>query len=137
MFKRSLPLFAACLVLFSTALAAEELSPESIAGATTVDATKAKQLFDSGAAFIDVRKDSDWEAGRIPDAIHLELKSGLTEEALLEEVGKDEAVVFYCNGHKCMRSSKAATKALGWGFNKVYYFRDGFPSWKAAGNPIE
>jgi rhodanese-related sulfurtransferase len=36
-----------------------------------------------------------------------------------------------------MRSSDATKLAVGWGFSKVYYYRDGFPAWKAAGNPVE
>ena len=51
--------------------------------------------------------------------------------------GKDEAVVMYCNGHNCMRSSKASAMAVGWGYSKIYYFRDGFPAWKDAGYPVE
>lgn len=112
-------------------------SPLSIPGATTVDVTQAKQLFDNGVLFVDVRKDKDWNAGRIPDAVHLDVKKVLSEETLLAEVKKDEPVVFYCNGHSCMRSSKAAAKAVEWGWKKVYYFRDGFPAWKGAGLPTE
>ena len=112
-------------------------SPESISGATTVDANAAKQLFDNGAAFVDVRKDSDWQAGRIPDAIHIELKKVLNEQSLGAEVKTGDEVVFYCNGVSCLRSSKASAKAVSWGYSKVYYFRDGFPAWKAAGYPVE
>ena len=61
----------------------------------------------------------------------------MNENALAAEVKKDEPVVFYCNGHSCMRSSKASAMAVGWGWKKVYYYRDGFPAWKAAGNPVE
>ena len=114
-----------------------DLSPEMVDGATTVDTEKAKALFDGGAFFVDTRKNSDWDAGRIPDAIHLELKSNFTEESLSGEVSKEESLVCYCNGHKCMRSSKCSAKAVEWGFSKVYYYRDGFPAWKAAGHPVE
>ena len=113
------------------------LSPEIIDGATTVDTTKAKTLFDGGALFLDTRKNSDWDAGRIPDAVHLELKSNFTAESLAGEASKEEALVCYCNGHKCMRSSKCSAKAVEWGYSKVYYYRDGFPAWKAAGHPVE
>lgn len=116
---------------------AEELSPASIAGTTLVDASQAKALFDSGAAFIDVRKDSDYEAGRVPGAIHLELKSIYSPETLADEVEKDEDIVIYCNGHKCLRSAIASEKAVKWGFKNVYYFRDGLPGWKAAGYSVE
>ncbi len=121
----------------STAIAADKVSPETVEGAVTIDAVKAKSLFDEGVLFVDTRKDKDWGAGRIPDALHLELKTKYTEAALLEEASKDEPVVFYCNGHSCMRSSKSSAKAVSWGFKKVYYFRDGFPAWKSAGYPVE
>jgi len=119
------------------AIAGAELSPTAIAGATLVDASQAKSLFDDGAAFIDVRKPSDWDAGRVPGAIHLELKKVYTEESLMDEVDKDEKIVIYCNGHKCLRSAKATVKAVEWGFSEVYYFRDGLPGWKAAGYSVE
>ena len=122
-------------LLAGTALAKE--SPLTVEGATTVDTAKARALFDQEVAFVDARKDSDWEAGRIPGAIHLDVKKALDERSLEDEVKKDEPVVFYCNGHNCLRSSHASAKAVAWGWKKVYYYRDGFPAWKAAGNPVE
>lgn len=116
---------------------AAEVSPESVDGATSVDAGAAKSLFDQGILFVDVRKDSDWDAGRIPGAEHLELKKVFAESSLGELVGKEEAVVIYCNGPKCLRSSEASARAVSWGFRKVYYFRGGYPEWVAAGYPIE
>ncbi|HEC14933.1 MAG TPA: rhodanese-like domain-containing protein [Rhodospirillales bacterium] len=116
---------------------AKKLSPETIPGATTVDTAKAKALFDKGVTFIDVRKDSDWDAGRVPGAKHIELKKKLNEASLSAVVKKDQEVVIYCNGPSCSRSSKASKKAVGWGFTKVYYYRDGFPGWKTAGYPVE
>lgn len=124
------------IALTSTA-AAEKISPVSVDGATTVDAKSAKALFDKGVLFVDVRKDKDWEAGRIPDAVHLDVKSAFSEETLAKEVGKGDPVVIYCNGPSCMRSSKASSLAVSWGFSKVYYFRGGFPEWKKAGYPVE
>lgn len=135
LFRTSVLAFA--FLFTTTALAGDKVSPTDIVGATTINANTAKELFDNEAAFIDVRKNSDWEAGRIPSAIHLELKGNFTEATLADEIDKNENVVFYCNGEKCMRSSKAAKKAVDWGYTQVYYYRDGFPSWKAAGYPVE
>jgi rhodanese-related sulfurtransferase len=118
-------------------LQAAQVSPAEISGATTVDAVQAKALFEKGVVIVDVRKDSDWDAGRIPGAEHIELKQVFNEATLSEVVGKDQEVVFYCNGPKCMRSSKASEQAVAWNFEKVYYFRDGFPAWQAAGYPVE
>ncbi|HAT85443.1 MAG TPA: rhodanese [Rhizobiales bacterium] len=123
--------------LFMVLPASAELSPETISGATTVDATKAKSLFEQGVKFLDVRSNADFEAGRVPSAIHIELKKKLNEESMEARVSKDEPVVIYCNGWSCLRASKATSKAIKWGYSKVYYFRDGFPSWQTANFPIE
>ena len=128
---------AILLAGLGTVAIAAEMSPTSITGSTLVNSAEAKALFDSGAAFIDVRKDSDYEAGRVPGAIHLELKSIYSPETLADEVDKDEEIVIYCNGHKCLRSGIAVEKAVKWGFSKVYYYRDGLPGWKAAGYAVE
>jgi rhodanese-related sulfurtransferase len=121
----------------SVVVSAGEVSPTAVDGAVSVDAAKAKALFDSGVVFIDVRSDKDWAAGRIPDAVHIELKKKFNEEAMAAEVKKGDQVVIYCNGESCMRSSKASAQAVSWGFTGVHYFRDGFPAWKAAGYPVE
>lgn len=132
---------AVCSIALMTGLAhASELvksTPESVPGATTVDAFAAKDLFDNEAAFIDLRKENVWNAGRIPGAIWLDFKNDYTESALAAEVSKDEDVVFYCSGVRCPRSSKAAAAALDWGYQNVYYFRGGYPEWKSAGLPVE
>ena len=122
---------------FIASVQAGKVSPMTVAGAKTVTAAEAKALFDKGSIFLDVRSDKDWGAGRIPDAIHIELKKKFNEASMGKEIKKNDAVVIYCNGESCMRSSKASAKAVGWGYSKVYYFRDGFPAWKAAGYPVE
>ena len=126
------------LSITSTLIKAEgKVSPEAVAGAITVDATEAKKLFDAEVMFIDVRKDKDWMAGRIPGAEHIELKKVYSEKTLSEYVKKDQDFVIYCNGEKCMRSSVASAKAVEWGFKKVHYFRAGLPAWKKANYPVE
>ena len=109
---------------------AAKVSPTEISGAVTVDA-------DRGVIFVDVRKNSDWDAGRIPGAKHIELKKKYNEASLGKVIAKGKEVVIYCNGAGCMRSSKASIKAVSWGFTKVYYFRGGLPAWQIAGFPVE
>lgn len=135
--KRVQYLFSVLILTLMCTTVYADVSPETVAGATSVDAAQAKQLFDDGALFLDVRSDKDWNAGRIPDAIHIELKQNLNADSMGAAVKKDEPVVIYCNGPKCMRSSVASEKAVGWGYTKVYYFREGYPAWKAAGYPVE
>ncbi len=123
--------------LFALSLQAAEVSPMTIEGAKTVTTDEAKSLFDNGALFVDVRRNSDWENGRIPDAVHLELKSNFTEASLSAEAKVVDNIVIYCNGENCLRSSKASKQAVGWGYSNVYYYRDGFPAWKASNLPVE
>lgn len=52
-------------------------------------------------------------------------------------LGKDKATVFYCNGPRCWKLYKSVVTAVKQGFKKVYWYRDGFPEWKAKGQPIE
>lgn len=47
-------------------------------------------MFDEGVVFIDVRKASDYEAGRVPGAVNLDLKSEFSEDSLSTEIGNDE-----------------------------------------------
>ena len=131
---------ALALLPSSAALAQSELvenSVESVPGATTVDSAAAKKLFDQGAVFVDLRKANAWDAGRVAGAAHLDMQDGFTQEALEKAVKKTDPVVFYCSGITCPRSAKACEKALSWGYNKVYYFREGFPGWQKAGYPVE
>ena len=112
------------------------VSPEKVEGATTIDAVRAKTLYDRDVPFIDVRDDVDWNAGHIPNAIHLEVYNVFSETRLSSIVGKNEEVVIHCFGTVCARSTAASKSAVSWGFTKVYYFREGFPAWKAAGYPV-
>lgn len=140
---RRLALSTTVLVLASlafapaSALAEKKNSPTKIRGAVTIDAKKAKELFDKGVVFVDVRKDKDYAAGRVPDAIHIELHKVFSKETLAKAAKPDQPLVIYCNGHHCMRSSHATKQAVAWGYKKVYYFRDGFPAWKSSGYPVE
>ena len=130
-------LFVVMFSFTSYVNASDEVSPQDVKGAKTVSASQAKELFDKGALFIDVRSNNDWASGRIPDAVHLELKKVFNEQAMSSEGAKDEDIVIYCNGESCLRSAKASALAVSWGFNKVHYFRDGLPGWKKAGYPVE
>jgi rhodanese-related sulfurtransferase len=133
----ALLLLVSLFLVQTDVMAKKKVSPEKVAGATTISTAEAKELFDRGITFIDVRSNRDWEAGRIPGSIHIELKKVYSLETLSEVVSRDEPVVIYCNSIGCMRSSKASAKAVDWGYTKVYYYRMGYPDWKSAGLAIE
>ncbi len=125
------PMIAALLAVS----AAQAASPTEVEGATTIDATTAKALFDRGVPFVDVRGGSYYRDGHIPRAVHL--TTAFDESELLEVANKDQEVVIFRDGPTCNRSSSACKRAVSWGWKKVYYFRDGYPGWKAAGYPSE
>ena len=130
--------FVLFMSLFTLNCQAEKkVSVMSVDGATTVTTEEAKKHFDNGVLFIDVRSDKAWNAGRISDAVLLDIKSKFTEANMLAEIKKSDPVVIYCNGETCLRSSKGAKKAVAWGFTQVYYYRDGYGAWKKSGFPIE
>jgi rhodanese-related sulfurtransferase len=83
MFRCCIFLWIVLMIITPHARAAPEyVSPETVPGASTINTAQAKTLFDRGAIFIDVRSDADWEAGRIPGAVYLELDKVFTEASL-------------------------------------------------------
>ena len=126
-------------LLSSPLLAADSSwrSPETVAGATTIDAATAKRLYDEGAVFIDVRNPRLYAKKHIPRAHHLDLKNGFDEQAVNAIADVQTPIVIYCSGVKCGRSYRAAARAVDWGYTRVQYFRGGIVAWKDAGYPLE
>ena len=131
--------FVVPFVLLLVFSAARADSPTEVAGATTVDVATAKTLFDRGITFVDVRGRSPYLSGHIPGAVNFtdELIPSSAETAFSKIVNKDQEVVIYCGGPTCNLSADACAAAVEWGYEKVYYFRDGYPGWEAAGYAVE
>ncbi len=112
-------------------------SPEQVAGAINTSVEQARELYDQGAVFVDVRNPRLYARKHIPGAFHLDLKYNFDEEKLAAIAKKDQPIVIYCSGVKCGRSYRASEKAVSWGYTKVHYFRGGIVDWKKAGYPVE
>ena len=112
-------------------------APPEVEGAESIVAAKAKALLDRGVAFVDVRRDPDWNAERIPGAVQLHLYADFSESNLVKLAGKDDEVVVFAYGLNSGHSTTAVMRAGSWGYKKVYFFREGFPAWKAAGLAVE
>jgi adenylate cyclase len=109
-----------------------------VLGANEINLSAAKTLHDRGSAtFIDVRGPGDFESGHIPGANNLSVATRLSRETLATVAGKDDEVVFSCQGKHCTLSAYASAKALLWGYSRVYRFAGGFPAWQDAGYPTE
>ncbi len=80
----------------------------------------------AGASLVDVRRDDEWEAGHMPDAIHIPLPE-LQERAA--ETG-DGPVVFYCRSGDRSRMAAEAFRASG---RDAASLAGGIEAWIAAG----
>ncbi len=131
-------LFVASLSLLLPSLAsASEEAPLDVEGSVRIDLDRAMSLWEDEVVFLDVRPVSNYDAGRILGAVNLHVDTVLSEDSIGDVVAKDAPVVVYCNGVKCGLSAKAIPMLVAWGYNDIYYLRDGFPGWEQAGFPIE
>lgn len=112
-------------------------SPESIVGATTVDVSDARQLFDKGAVFIDVRDALSYNLGHIPGAVHLDFNDDVFAVLYVSEsLDRRTPVVFYCDSALASAGAMASFFAANWGYENVFFFRDGYYAWMASDFPI-
>lgn len=127
-------------------------TPDSLAGATLVDAAKAKSIQEGGGKIIDTRVAAEYAEAHIKGAISIPYKEKSAKAAdfdakqddvpgflgkLEGATKKDDKLIFQCNGQECWKSYKSSKAALAAGYKHVYWFRGGLPEWKAKGLPIE
>ena len=95
-----------------------------------------KARIDAGDEFvlIDVREESEWEAARIPNAVHL--GKGVIERDIETRIPNlNAALALYCGGG--FRSAMAADNIQKMGYTNVISMDGGFTGWKEAGLAIE
>lgn len=130
----------------SLSLAAE--TPTSLKGTEVVSAAKAKSLMDGGAKMIDTRVANEYAEAHIKGAINVPYKEKSAKAADFDAsqdsfdvsklpADKNATIITQCNGAECWKSYKGAVAAMKAGYKKVYWFRGGFPEWKASGLPVE
>ena len=128
------------LSLSSFDLAAEQkpYAPESIQDVSVVSAEEVIDLILSNPDLIviDSRKKTEYLKGHIEGAINL-LNTTLKHEDL-ERISPDKsnAILFYCNGTRCLRSSNSINKAKNWGYTKLIWFRGGWKEWMEKRLPV-
>jgi hydroxyacylglutathione hydrolase len=103
---------------------------EEILRIEQLDARAAAARSAEGALLLDVREDSEWNAGHAPGATHIPYEQ-LRERA--HELPLDRPIVTYCAGG--IRSSLAASILESAG-HKVANLRGGFTAWRNAELPI-
>ena len=89
---------------------------------------------ESGVRIVDVREQSEWDAGHIPGA-HL-IPLGTVAEVATERLPKkDERIVVHCAAG--VRSAVATYQLQQLGFTNVASMAGGFNAWREAGLPVE
>lgn len=145
--KSFLVIIGTAATLLSGAVNAAD-TPASLSGAAVVDAAKAKSLMDGGAAMIDARAANEYAEAHIKGAQNIPYKEKSAKAADFDATqdsfdvsklpaDKNAGVIFQCNGAECWKSYKASAAAAKAGHKKVYWFRGGFPEWKAKGYSVE
>jgi rhodanese-related sulfurtransferase len=83
---------------------------------------------------VDVREESEWAAGHLPNAMHL--SKGVIERDVETKIPDATAeIVLYCGGG--YRSALVADNLQKMGYTNVYSMDGGFRGWKDAGFPLE
>lgn len=123
-------------------------TPPALDGATIVSSDQVKKMLDAGTPVIDARVANEYVEGHIKGAKNVPYKEKSAKATNFDAsqdnfdltklpADKNAALVFYCNAGECWKSYKASIAALKAGYKKVFWFRAGFPEWKAKGFPIE
>ena len=95
-----------------------------------------KEWITRGESFhlVDVREESEWSKGHLPDAIHL--GKGIIERDIEQTIPDMSAlIVLYCGGG--FRSALAADNLQKMGYVEVRSMDGGIRGWQQAGYPIQ
>lgn len=100
-----------------------------------VNVDEARRKLESGKArIIDVREESEWEAGHARGAQHL--GKGVIERDIEASVpDKNAELILYCGGG--FRSALATDNLQKMGYTNVWSMAGGWRGWQAAGGPID
>ena len=86
------------------------------------------------ATLIDVREESEWEAGHALGAYHI--GKGVIERDIEQKVpDKSAELILYCGGG--FRSALATDNLQKMGYTNVASMSGGWRAWQAAGAPVE
>lgn len=95
------------------------------------DIAKFKEAVANGAFLVDVREPSEFEAGHLPNAINIPIR---TLGQNLDKIPTDKPVFVYCkSGHRGALST-AALQLMG--YTNVKSFPPGFVGWEKAGEQV-
>ena len=138
--------FAVIVLMSGMAQAGD--TPATLAGSKLVSSADVVKLQAGGATLIDSRVAAEYAEGHIKGAVNVPYREKSAKDVAFD-ASQDEfslaklpgdkaaAIVIYCNGPECWKSFKASTAAIKGGYTNVFWYREGFPDWKAKGLPVE
>jgi rhodanese-related sulfurtransferase len=135
------------LVASSCALA-QETPTTAPAGVKVVEAKEVADLQKQGAILVDTRKANEFSDATIKGAISVPydpeksakdagFDASQDKFDLSKLADKNAKIVAFCNSGTCWKSYKAAVVLAKNGYKNVFWYRNGFPDWKARKLPTE
>ena len=123
-----------------TVLAAKKSSGEEFPGRTHkkyknvpyIELEDLKKQLDD-VIVVDARSRFEFETLKIKNAVNIPVALKTFQDEVVKLRAKsDKALVFYCNGHTCMKSYKAAKAAMKAGVDNVFAYDAGIFEWAKA-----
>lgn|SRR5512140_537445 len=105
------------------------LSPTKELGA----AEATRLINDRNPVILDVRETKEYEAGRLPNAVHIPLSQIESRGSELAAMTSRPVLAYCARGN---RSGLAARPLGKVGFKEIYGLRGGIDAWRAAGLPV-
>ncbi|MFN3202765.1 MAG: rhodanese-like domain-containing protein [Bradymonadia bacterium] len=106
-----------------------QATPATMTTAQLEEAMSAKKV-----TVVDTNNAEKFAKAHIPGATHVPYDQ---VSASTLPADKNASLVFYCANTMCGASKKAATAAMGEGYNNVAVYPEGIDGWVAAGKPVE
>ena len=127
---------------------AQETPAAAPAGVKLVEAKAVQDLQAKGAVLIDTRKANEFSEATIKGAISVpydpeksakdaNFDAAQDKYDMGKIADKNKDYVLFCNSGTCWKSYKAAVVLAKNGYKNVYWYRNGFPDWKARKLPTE
>jgi rhodanese-related sulfurtransferase len=147
--KQAIVSLAGTCLFFAAGIAlAQETPAAAPAGVKIVEAREVVDLQKQGAILVDTRKAGEFSDATIKGAISVpydpekSAKDANFDPAqdkfdLAKLADKNAKIVAFCNSGTCWKSYKAAVVLSKNGYKNVYWYRNGFPDWKARKLPTE
>ena len=137
-----------CFMAAGAAALAQETPKTAPAGVKLVESKEVVELQKAGAVLVDTRKASEFGEGSIKGAVSIpydpeksakdaNFDSAQDKFDMSKLADKNAKVVMFCNSGTCWKSYKAAVVLAKNGYKNVFWYRNGYPDWKANKLPTE